>query len=303
MELSSGRSDAGRVPVLGYRRVPGAPPVSVTRLHADGIPPPHPHAHDFLVLLYVETGGGSARIDGHTWPLTTGDAFVIAPGAVVAPDLDGPVAPPQAWAVSFPSDAVDPGAPEPLVSWRTHPLLFPFARGRATGGQPLRVPPPERATWSRLLEELHGELRARRDGYPEAARALLTLLLVRLARLGPDVADDLRLRNEPLLAGVFDVIEARYAEPISLRDVAGAVGMSPGHLTSVVGRRTGRTVQQWIIERRMAAARYLLTTSDLTVDALAHRVGYRDAGYFGKQFRRLHGVGPAEWRRGGGSGS
>ena len=60
----------------------------------------------------------------------------------------------------------------------------------------------------------------------------------------------LRLPDEPLLTAVFDVVERRYAEPISLRDVADALGSSAGHLTTVVGRRTGRTVQQAITERR-----------------------------------------------------
>ena len=34
--------------------------------------------------------------------------------------------------------------------------------------------------------------------------------------------------------------------------------MSPGHLTTVVRRKTGRTVLEWIAERRMAEARRLL---------------------------------------------
>lgn len=291
----------GSVPVVGYPRRQGTPPISVAHWQpgpaGSGIPTHGPHAHDFLVLLYVESGAGTIRVDEHRWPLTTGDVFVIAPGAVVTPGPAEAAAATHAWAVLFPSDAVDPGSADPLVSWRTHPLLFPFTARRATGGQPLRVPPAERPEWSRLLSELHDELGARRDGYPEAATALLTLLLVRLTRLGPDVAEALRLRDEPVLAAVFEVIETRYAEQISLRDVAAALGLTAGHLTSLVGRRTGRTVQQWIIERRMAAARHLLASTDLTVAALATRVGYRDAGYFGKQFRRAHGVGPAEWRR------
>ena len=50
---------------------------------------------------------------------------------------------------------------------------------------------------------------------------------------------------------MLDLIDDRFHEPISLRDVADAVGLTPGHLTTAIGRRTGRTVQQWITERRM----------------------------------------------------
>jgi AraC-like DNA-binding protein len=170
---------------------------------------------------------------------------------------------------------------------------------RAGGAQRLHVPDADQPTWARRFADLDRELRDRRDGYAEAALATLTLLLVDLARLAADVPGHLRLRDEPLLAAVFDVVEQRFAEPISLRDVAEAVGMSPGHLTTVVGRRTGRTVQQWITERRMREARRLLAETDLTVAAVASRVGYRDAGYLIRRFRAAHGVAPQVWRRAG----
>ena len=87
------------------------------------------------------------------------------------------------------------------------------------------------------------------------------------------------------------------ARNVPLREVAADVGMSPGHLTTRVGRRTGRTVQQWITERRLGEARRLLTDTDLTVAAVAGRVGYQDAGYLTRRFRTAHGATPQEWRR------
>jgi AraC family transcriptional regulator, transcriptional activator of pobA len=67
----------------------------------------------------------------------------------------------------------------------------------------------------------------------------------------------------------------------------------------VVGRRTGRTVQQWITERRLAEVRRLLAETDLTLQAVAGRVGYADVGYLIRRFRTAHGVPPQEWRRAG----
>lgn len=290
--------------LVPYERIPGLPAVSVGRWHdrdtaaASRIPPAHAHAHDFLVLVHVVRGEAPVRVDDRDWTLATGDAFVIAPGSVVIPghpDERGA----DVWAVYFPADAVDPQGPGSLVSWRAHPLLAPFTRGGGQGGQRFPVPAADRPTWLAHLTAMEDELEARRDGYAAAVHAHLTLLLVGLARLGADVADDLRLRDEPMLAAVFDVIESRFHEPVSLADVAAAVGMSPGHLTTVVGERTGRTVLQWLTERRMTEARRLLAGTDLTVAELASRVGYRDAGWFIKRFRAAHGVTPLEWRRAG----
>jgi AraC-like DNA-binding protein len=90
-----------------------------------------------------------------------------------------------------------------------------------------------------------------------------------------------------------------YRERISLRDVASAVGLSPAHLTTTVRRKTGRTVQEWIAERRMAQARRLLVQTDLTVAEIGRRVGYPDPVYFARSFRRAHDTTPLRWRRSG----
>lgn len=216
--------------------------------------------------------------------------LVIAPGTVVTP----PAGPGHAetWGVFFPPAAVGPPVP-----WRTHPLLAPFVGDHRGGARRLSVPAEDRAAWLGTLGDLAAELRGRRDGYADAVRAHLTLLLVRLGRLRAD--GPAGLGSEPLLAAVFELIETRYHEPVSLRDVAAAVGLTPGHLTTVVGRRTGRTVQQWLTERRLREARRLLADTDLTVAEVARRVGYRDGGYFVRRFRTAHGVTPAAWRRAG----
>jgi len=64
------------------------------------------------------------------------------------------------------------------------------------------------------------------------------------------------------------------------------VSLSRGHLTTVVRRKTGRTVQEWIGERRMAEARRLLVETDLSVEEVGRRVGYGESGYFVRSFRR-----------------
>lgn len=109
------------------------------------------------------------------------------------------------------------------------------------------------------------------------------------------------LAEDPLLARVFDLIERRYADtdaPIGCREVAELVGLTSGHLTTVVRQRTGRTVGQWITERRMREARWLLADTDLTVAAIAGRSGYRAPGYFVRRFRTENGMPPLSWRGG-----
>lgn len=101
----------------------------------------------------------------------------------------------------------------------------------------------------------------------------------------------------PQLREVFDFIEANYHQPITLSDVAQAVGYSPAYLTDLVRRQTGQTVNRWIVERRIKAACSLLVDTEQSVEQIATAVGYQNLGHFFRQFRQYQGQTPCSWRR------
>ncbi|WP_338017084.1 DNA-binding response regulator [Myxacorys almedinensis] len=104
------------------------------------------------------------------------------------------------------------------------------------------------------------------------------------------------LPTTPPLSEVFRFIEANYHRAIALRDVAQAVDYSPAYLTNLMSRQTGKTVQRWIIERRMTAARSLLLETDELVEQIAAQVGYQHSVHFFRQFRQFHNTTPQAWR-------
>lgn len=270
------------VPVYRYRPDSGAPPVSVQRASGPTVADRGRHIHDFPVLWYLPDAGV---------------VYVVAAGTPIDPAQLTDTVHTDGVGVYFDPAAVGDDSGSPWPTWRAHPLLFPFLHGRSGGLLELAVPASRRAFWGATIAAIETELVDRLDGYQQAAVAHLTLLLIELARLADDVVGDLRRSGEPLLAEVFSVIERRVDEQLSLRDVAAEVGMTPGHLTTLVRRRTGRTVQDWIIAQRMARARTLLERSDLPIAEVARQVGMNDPGYFSRQFRDAYGCTPREWRR------
>ncbi|MBW4624635.1 MAG: helix-turn-helix domain-containing protein [Brasilonema octagenarum HA4186-MV1] len=103
--------------------------------------------------------------------------------------------------------------------------------------------------------------------------------------------------TDSLLSQIFDFIEKNYDSAITLCNVAQAVGYSAGYLTDLVRRLTGKTVNHWIIERRMSAARALLLETKQSVNKIALTVGYQHEGHFFRQFRQYHGTTPQAWRK------
>lgn len=269
----------GGVPIYQYRTDLDTPPVSVVRVGRDDLPERRLHIHNFPVLWYAHEAGL---------------VYVVAAGEVIDPGrvdhTDGGVG------LFFDPAALGGDGRSPWPAWRAHPLLFPFLHGHSGGLLQLELPAARRPVWNAAIESIEAELTTRQEGYQQAALAHLTLLLIDLARLAADVVGDLRRSGEPLLAEVFAVIDRGHTGPLSLRDVARELGMTPGHLTTIVRRRTGRTVQEWIIERRMAEARSLLADTDLPVREVARRVGMSDPGYLSRLFRRTHGTSPRSWR-------
>src|SRR6476620_5014591 len=267
------------IPIYDYPTDPVTPPVTVIMLHPVGLPEKRRHIHAFPILTYLPSSGS---------------VYVVAAGETIDPSWvsehdDG-------IAVFFDPAALDEGTRSPWPTWRTHPLLFPFLHGRTGGLLHLQVPAPRKKFRDNAVEAMAAELLDRRQGYRQAALAHLTLVLIELARMTDDVVGDLRRSGEPLIAEVFAVIERRIDEPFSLRDVAREVGLTPGHLTTVVRRRTGRTVVEWIIERRMSEARALLGGTELPIAEVARRVGISYAGFCSKKKRSTHGVSPRTWR-------
>ncbi|MGN5236484.1 MULTISPECIES: helix-turn-helix domain-containing protein [unclassified Rhodococcus (in: high G+C Gram-positive bacteria)] len=256
-----------------------------------------PHGHNDLELLYFRTGSGPHMVMNRMVPVAPGDVVLLPPGVVhdlsMVQDATG-------WAVEFSPTVLEgmTGLGQSLQLWRSNPLLSPFLAAESqTDAGLFHVEEADRPRWERLLQELDAEFRGIRPQSDLAVRAYLLLILLEVARLGGDVEDELRHRQEPLLADTFGVIEKHFAQELSARDVAEVVGMSPGHLTTVVRERTGRTIGEWITERRMAEARLLLSGTDLPVEMIARRVGFRDPAYFNRRFRQVHGESPGAWRK------
>lgn len=254
------------------------------------------HLHRFFILGFVESGTGHQHIDGRRFELSAGDAFWIAPGQAHASDgMSGATA----WVVTFAAEVLEPGQAESasFLGLARSPWQLPFTRARERGHCHEPLPSATCEDWRLCLTRLARELEERALGYDDAARALLHLLLLDVARRvsGPD-AEPLSPRRA-LLEPLFDFIERNYRRPIGLRDVAKAVGRSPAYLTDMVRRETGRPVLGWIIERRMAEARHLLLTTEAPTEQIATTVGYGDPRHFSRQFRKLNGLPPQAWRR------
>ncbi len=132
-----------------------------------------------------------------------------------------------------------------------------------------------------------------------------TLISVQLAQEKLSTTDETKKSNTsqsilpsiPRLHKVFSFIELNYHEHISLKEVAEAVGYSPAYLTDLVRRLSGKTINDWIIERRITQACHLLLETNYSVNRIALEIGYKNVNHFYCQFRDRRSISPQIWKK------
>jgi transcriptional regulator GlxA family with amidase domain len=89
----------------------------------------------------------------------------------------------------------------------------------------------------------------------------------------------------------------RLAEPLGVEAMARHANVSPRTFARRFRAETGTTPLQWLLGRRVLAARRLLEESDLPVEEIAREVGFGDAASLRSHFRRATTTTPTAYRR------
>lgn len=125
--------------------------------------------------------------------------------------------------------------------------------------------------WARFLENVKAELQA---GAPKVER----LIQARLHKM-------------------MDFIHQNFAKPLSLCDIAAAANISKSEVLRCFHLGINTTPISYLNAYRLQQAKNLLQTTTCTVTAVSMMVGFENAGYFGRVFKKRYGCTPNEFRK------
>ncbi|MFE1773877.1 GlxA family transcriptional regulator [Streptomyces sp. NPDC059008] len=108
---------------------------------------------------------------------------------------------------------------------------------------------------------------------------------------------DPALAMDRSLAPLLDWVAGRLPEPLSVEDMAGRLRVSSRTLARRFAEQLGTSPGQWLLGRRINAARTLLEETDLPVEAIAVRVGLSSATNLRRRFQQALHTTPAAYRR------
>ncbi|MFY0664407.1 MAG: arabinose operon transcriptional regulator AraC [Natronospirillum sp.] len=127
----------------------------------------------------------------------------------------------------------------------------------------------------------------------ELSLNLLEQILIRCRKFDqnrPQAPLDARIHK------VCQFINDNLSKELTIFDLAKVACMSASRFSHLFRNQMGVPVRQWIEDQRISLARQLLVTTDLAVNQVAQYLGYQDALYFSRVFRKNLGLSPSDFR-------
>jgi len=117
-----------------------------------------------------------------------------------------------------------------------------------------------------------------------------------LGSLTSCIADgQLQVESDPIEKSIR-YLEKQFARPITLKDVADHVFLSPAYFSTIFKQRTGTTLIERLTEIRMEEAKKRLTYSDEKIAFIAETTGFANLRHFNRVFKSETGKSPKDFR-------
>ena len=231
-----------------------------------------------LILILCVQGQGWVKFERETYRIRPGHLLVIRPYLphTYGADTRFP------WSIYWchAAGAVAANFGENLLSQDASPVL-------ETSDYPRLI-----ALFTEMLDEL--EQGYSLDHLLPASAALFHLLglVYKLNRSQRDSGMNSVLR----VRQVADYLQQSPERPVSVGALAEMANLSVSHFCALFKRTTGFAPIDYLLHMRVQRACELLDTTDQPIKRIAGEMGFSDALYFSRTFRKVHGISPTAYR-------
>ena len=104
-------------------------------------------------------------------------------------------------------------------------------------------------------------------------------------------------KHQQIIKAIKEYLDRNYAEKISLDGLASMFFINKFYLARSFKEQYGDPVIAYLLNIRITEAKKRLRFSDDTINSIAFQCGFTDANYFVRQFKKIEGVSPGEYRK------
>lgn len=244
------------------------------------------HKHDFFFVLALQQGMGVHEIDFVQYEAHDHAVFIIRPGQVHRLELN---AGSTGFLMEFDRTFYQPKNTITGQRWK-----------KATSKNHCEVEAGRFLRLHSILCNIMNEHSTKQEGYVEAIKANLDLFFIeyiRQSRHQGVVANNENGYMHAQFDYFIQLLEANIGAMKNVAQYAGLLNLSTYQLNAITKAAVGKTVSDLINEQIiLEAKRYLLATPDQVKD-IADHLGYEDASYFIRFFKKQTGVSPEAFRK------
>jgi len=149
-----------------------------------------------------------------------------------------------------------------------------------------------------LCESMLAEYDKRPLSYDTVLESYVKILLVKILRQIHLSADKKWIREMRVVTpDLLDFLNKNFSDTLTAQDFAKQSFYSPAYFSRLFKSCCGKSIKEYITEKRMQEAVTLLCTTDYSVDRIAADVGYSNKNQFYKSFKAYTGQTPAQFRK------
>ncbi len=252
------------------------------------------HNHDFCELVLVRCGKGKFLLEKMQYDISAGDVFLIDAQEEHGYSDQGDL---ELCGFQFNADAfLDRNSD--LLHLPGYSVLFHFEiafRQNHKFRSKLHLDKNQLLQACYIITAIEKEYQEQQPGYHTMVTCHFGLLVGFLARqyVGPFTPETFEVMN---LAKVTAYIQQNYQQPITLDELAKVACMSKNSLLRAFNRYYRDTPIAYLIDLRIRKASALLKLHDYSITEIAYIVGFSESSYFTRQFYRVHGMSPRQYR-------
>ena len=245
-----------------------------------------PHRKAYYLLVFVKHNRGRHWVDMTPYDRQDNTVYFSTPSQILVKEAPTPF-----WGtfLTFTDEFL---ALQQHAALRELPLVQ-----NPHNGHELRLTVADGALVEELLAKLEAEYQRPGEWQHRLLSAYLTVLLTHLSRLYTEqFPGDAPSAGKLLLKSYQAKIEDCFRELHEVGAYAALLHISARHMSEVVKAQSGRPASKHLHERLVLEAKRLLLYSAHSLKEIAFELGFSEASYFNRFFKREAGVTPADYR-------
>jgi AraC-like DNA-binding protein len=252
------------------------------------------HFHEFVEMVIIYHGTAVHYSDKAESTLKPGDVFIIPKGTIHGYKKSSNLS-----LINIMYDPARLWLPESdLRKLPGYHALFLMGADSTNDIKHMHLKQNNFDTITRTIERIELEINAGEPGFKTMALAYLNRLIVQLARFydtemaGKSPNERLHMR----IATAISYIENNIERTVPISELLKLTNLSESSLLRAFKEAVGMGPLEYHIHQKIRRSCRLLRRSDLMITEIAFSVGFNDANYFTRQFRKRMGMSPKEYR-------